>query len=41
MPDQLTAGAATQGTTPLLLTFNSDLLPETLYIPGEKADTIV
>ena len=28
-------------TTPLLLTFNNDSLPETLHIPGEKADTIV
>ena len=28
-------------TTPLLITFNSDSLPETIYLPGEKYYTTV
>ena len=33
--------AKNDDTTPLLITLNSDSLPETLYIPGEKSDTII
>ena len=33
--------AKNEHTTPLLITFNSESLPETLYIPGEKSDTII
>ena len=33
--------ARNEFTTPFLITFNSDSLPETIYIPGEKYDTVV